>query len=600
MVEETRTPETADLIEADRREPRVSAFAGGVSSDEQHASLRASVRQLGRLLGEAISRHQGPETLALVEQVRELSRDPDDGDLHALLSEQDDATAVTLARAFTTGRIREALDEGSLSPELLTEVLGRVEYRPVFTAHPTESTRRTVLRLLRKVAATIAAAEDPRRRPGDDARTERRLAELVDLLWQTDELRIAKPQPTDEARTALYYLAQIAQHVIPGLMEELQHQLGTVGVELPADARPLRFGTWAGGDRDGNPFVTPEVTLEVLGLQHDFGLRELVRQVEELLTEMSASTRVVDVTEELQESLAADAEALPITYSTIKRLNAEEPYRLKLSFVRVRLQRTRDRLANGTAHEPGRDYLGFAELLRDLTLVRDSMLADGDTLTGNGAILRMIRTATATGLGMATLDVREHSGKHHDALAELFDRTGELDVPYADLDREQRIELLSREMAGRRPLVGAGHPLGDGQAAASLELMQTLRTALDTYGPDVVETYIVSMAHDVDDLFAVVVLSGCSRTRRTVAWSPPAGTCRRSCSATQTPPRTPASPPRSGRSTAPSGRCATSPASTACGCGSSTAAAARWVVAVARRRRRSSPSPTALSTGPSR
>ena len=94
-----------------------------------------------------------------------------------------------------------------------------------------------------------------------------------------------------------------------------------------------------------------------------------------------------------------------------------------------------------------------------------------------------------------------------DALADLFDRTGELEVPYADLDREQRIELLSREMAGRRPLVGAGHPLGDGQAAASLELMQTLRTALDTYGPDVVETYIVSMAHDVDDLFAVVVLA---------------------------------------------------------------------------------------------
>ena len=149
----------------------------------------------------------------------------------------------------------------------------------------------------------------------------------------------------------------------------------------------------------------------------------------------------------------------------------------------------------------------LAELLRDLTLVRDSMLADGDTLTGNGAILRIIRTATATGLGMATLDVREHSGKHHDALAELFDRTGELELPYADLDREQRIELLSREMAGRRPLVGAGHPLGDGQAAASLGLMQTLRTALDTYGPDVVETYIVSMAHDVDDLFAVVVLA---------------------------------------------------------------------------------------------
>jgi phosphoenolpyruvate carboxylase len=531
-----RTASTEELIEADRREPQVSAFAGGVSSDEQHSALRASVRQLSTLLGEAITRHEGAETLALVERVRELSREPDDGALRALLGEQDDATAVLLARAFTayfqlvnvteqlhrwqevTGesegplavtaaRIQEALDGGDLDRELVAEVLGRVEYRPVFTAHPTESTRRTVLRLLRKVAATVADAEDPRRRPGDDARTARRLAELVDLIWQTDELRIAKPQPTDEARTALYYLSQIAQHVLPGLVEELQQRLSGLGVELPADARPVRFGTWAGGDRDGNPFVTPEVTLEVLGLQHDLGLRELVRQVEELLTEMTATTRVVSITSELGESLAADAAALPITWSTIERLNAEEPYRLKLSFVRVRLQRTRDRLARGTAHEPGRDYLGFSELLHDLTLVRDSMLADGDDLTGNGAILRMIRTATATGLGMATLDVREHSGKHHEALAELFDRLGELPMPYADLDREQRIELLSAELAGRRPLVGAGHPLGDGAAAASLGLMHTLRTALDTYGPDVVETYIVSMAHDVDDLFAVVVLA---------------------------------------------------------------------------------------------
>ena len=531
-----RTASTEQMIEADRREPQVAAFAGGVSSDEQHSALRASVRQLGTLLGEAITRHEGAETLALVERVRELSREPDDGALHALLREQDDETSVVLARAFTAyfqlvnvteqlhrwqevtaegegplattvAKIGEALEDGSLDRGLLSEVLARVEYRPVFTAHPTEASRRTVLRLLRTIATTVADAEDPRRRPGDDARTERRLAELVDLLWQTDELRIAKPQPTDEARTSLYYLGQIAQHVIPGLMEELQHQLSTIGVELPADARPLRFGTWAGGDRDGNPFVTPDVTLEVLGLQHDFGLRELVRQVEVLLTEMSASTRVVSVTRELEESLAADAEALPITYSTIKRLNAEEPYRLKLSFVRVRLQRTRDRLAQGTAHEPGRDYLAVDELLRDLPLVRDSMLADGDELTGNGAILRMIRTATAIGLGLATLDVREHSGKHHEALAELFDRIGELGTPYADLDRDARKALLSQEMAGRRPLVGAGRSAGDGQAAASLSLMSTIREALDTYGPDVVETYIVSMTHDVDDLFAVVVLA---------------------------------------------------------------------------------------------
>ncbi|MBF4161350.1 phosphoenolpyruvate carboxylase [Nocardioides acrostichi] len=531
-----RAASTEELIQADRREPRVADFAGAVSSDEQHAALRASVRQLGALLGEAIARHEGPKMLALVEQVRELSRNPDDDALHELLAEQDDATAVVLARAFTNyfqlvnmteqlhrwrevtadgdgplaamaGRIGEALESGGLDRDLLTDVLDRVEYRPVFTAHPTESSRRTVLRLLRKVAQVVDLAEDPRRRPGDEARTASRLAELVDLLWQTDELRVAKPEPMDEARTALYYLTQITQHVLPGLMNELQRQLASIDVELPVTARPLRFGSWAGGDRDGNPFVTPEVTLEVLALQHDTGLKTLIAEVEELLTEMSATTRVVTASDDLLASLESDAEALPITWSTINRLNAEEPYRLKLSFVRVRLMRTRDRLEKGTPHEPGRDYLGFDELLTDLALVRESMRADGDLLTADGAILRLIRTATAVGLGLATLDVREHSEKHHDALAELFDRTGELDGPYAELDREARIALLGRELAGRRPLVGAGRPVGGGAAAASLDLMTTIRTALDTYGPDVIETYIVSMTHDVDDLLAVVVLA---------------------------------------------------------------------------------------------
>ena len=155
----------------------------------------------------------------------------------------------------------------------------------------------------------------------------------------------------------------------------------------------------------------------MLSLQHLAGLRVLIDQVEDLLTEASASTRVVTVTDELLASLDADAEALPITFAAVRRLNAEEPYRLKLSFVRVRLQRTRDRLASGTPHEPGRDYRHLDELLADLTLIRDSMLANGDRLSADGAILRLIRTTRAIGLGLATLDVREHSERHHAALA---------------------------------------------------------------------------------------------------------------------------------------------------------------------------------------
>ncbi|AXT86953.1 phosphoenolpyruvate carboxylase [Aeromicrobium sp. A1-2] len=496
--------------------------------------MRASVRQLSALLGEALTRHEGADLLALVERVRGLARQPDDVELHRVLDGIDSGTAVVLARAFTAyfqlvntteqlhrwqelaadgegplsaaiGRIDSALTDGSLSRDLLTEVLGRMEYRPVFTAHPTEASRRSVLRLLRKVAETIRVMEDPRRPAAEAQADERRLAELVDLVWQTDELRVVRPEPSDEARTAVYYLRSIASEVVPGLLAELDRQLDRIAVALPATARPLRFGTWAGGDRDGNPNVTPAVTLEILHLQHTSGLSELIGMVDEILTEMTASTRIVTATDDLLRSLEADAVALPITWETIRRLNADEPYRLKLSFVRVRLMRSRDRLVNGTPHEPGRDYLAFDEMVNDLMLVRDAMLAGNDELTGNGGILRLIRTVVAFGAGLATMDVREHSAKHHAALSQLYARLGEID--YAALERPERIRVLSQEMASVRPLTGVGvGGLGDA-AAASLGLLEVIREALDSYGPEVIETYIVSMTHDVDDLFAVVVLA---------------------------------------------------------------------------------------------
>jgi len=524
---------TEQILQSDFREPDPSLFGGGVSSDAEHAALRASVRQLTTLLGQSVARHEGPELLELVERVRRLARQPD-AELHTLLADVDPATAVVLARAFTgyfqlvniteqlhrwqeltdddagalggtVDRIDAALHDGTLTRDVLVDVLNTVEYRPVFTAHPTESSRRTVLRLLRKVAEVVAELEDPSRPQRTRAAAERRLAELVDLIWQTDELRVVKPDPSDEARTAVYYLRSIASEVVPDLLDELDQQLARLDIELPASARPLRFGTWTGGDRDGNPNVTPDVTLQILHLQHTSGLAELIVAVEEILTEMTASTRIVSASPQLLASLERDAESLPITWESIRRLNAEEPYRLKLSFVRVRLLRTRDRLVNDTPHEPGRDYLSFDELVDDLVLVRDSMLADEDALTADGAIRRLIRTVVTFGAGLATMDVREHSAKHHAALAELYARIGETD--YADLDRPARIERLSREMASARPLRGAGVERIGEAADASLSLMRTIRTALDTYGPDVIETYIVSMTHDVDDLFAVVVLA---------------------------------------------------------------------------------------------
>ncbi|MEJ5915591.1 phosphoenolpyruvate carboxylase [Pseudokineococcus sp. 1T1Z-3] len=510
----------------------------GVSSDEAHTQLRASVRHLAALLGEALERHEGPELLELVERVRHLARRPDEGaELSRVLADVDDRTAIVLARAFTAyfqlaniteqlhrarelatrpgaglaltvPRIAEALEQGDVDLEMVQAVVDRMELRPVFTAHPTESSRRSVLDLLSRTAAALDRSDDPRRRAADTEADERRVVELVDLLWQTDELRVGRPQPADEARSALYYLSSLATGVLPDLLEELDHRLSGLGVEMRARARPLRFGSWVGGDRDGNPNVTPAVTLEVLAQQHEAGVAVLLRTVDELVVQLASSTQVVGVSDELAASLERDREALPAVYDLRHRLNAEEPYRLKLSYVRERLVATGRRVAGGGEHVPGHDYAGVEELLAELELVQRSLAENGCELVAGGVVARALRTVSASGLGLAVLDVREHSERHHTALAALVDRARASKRPYGELDRAERKALLSAELAGGRPLASAATlDAVEGTAAEVVELFRAVRTALDRFGDDAVETYIVSMTKGVDDLLAVSVLA---------------------------------------------------------------------------------------------
>ncbi|WP_369068540.1 phosphoenolpyruvate carboxylase [Kineococcus terrestris] len=520
-----------------RRAATDALSVDGVSSDEGHAALRASVRRLGELLGESLTRHEGPELLDLVERVRRLARRPDGGtELAALLSGVDDRTAIVLARAFTAyfqlanaseqlhrglelsrqpagglpptlERVAEGLRSGELDREHAAAVVGRLQLRPVFTAHPTESSRRSVLDLLLRITGIVEASEDPQQRPLDAERGRRRLAELVDLLWQTDELRVDRPRVVDEARSALHYLRTLTSDVLPDLVEDLQAGLAELGLELPADGRPLRFGSWVGGDRDGNPNVTPEVTMEVLALQHDAALDLLVRAVEELRTELAASTQVVGVSEELAASLETDRQLLPEVHAERVRLNSQEPYRLKLSYVAARLEGTRARLHDQTPHAPGLDYADAGELVAELHLLADSLRAHDGQLVADGAVARLLRVVHAVGFSLATLDVREHAGRHHAALAAVYDRLGELDRPYAQLERTERRALLSRELTGHRPLIGAAVRNLTGTPAEVFRLFSTVRQALDRYGDDAVESYIVSMTQGIDDLLAVVVLA---------------------------------------------------------------------------------------------
>ncbi|MFJ4847393.1 MULTISPECIES: phosphoenolpyruvate carboxylase [unclassified Streptomyces] len=492
----------------------------------ESAPLRADIRRLGDLLGGTLVRQEGQELLDLVERVRALTRS--DGEAAAaLLGDTDLQTAAKLVRAFSTYfhlanvteqvhrgrelRARRATDGSLLArtadllkdadPEHLRQSVRNLNVRPVFTAHPTEAARRSVLNKLRRIAALLDKPQDTDRR-----RTDVRLAENIDLLWQTDELRVVRPEPADEARNAIYYLDELHTRAVGDVLEDLAAELERVGVPLPPETRPLTFGTWIGGDRDGNPNVTPQVTWDVLILQHEHGITDALELVDDLRAMLSNSIRNSGASPELLADLEEDLKRLPGISPRYRRLNAEEPYRLKATCIRQKLLNTRERLATGTPHVPGKDYLGTSELVADLRLIQESLRANRGELIADGRLDRTIRTLSAFGLQLATMDVREHADAHHHALGQLFDRLGEESWRYADMPREYRRKLLAKELRSRRPLAPTPAPL-DADGAKTLGVFHTVAEAFERFGPEVVESYIISMCLGSDDVFAAAVLA---------------------------------------------------------------------------------------------
>lgn len=492
-----------------------------VASDHIDPELRADIAHVTTLLGEVLRRTEGDDFLELVEQVRTL----DDESRARVLAALDIPTATRLARAFTayfhlantTEQVHRArayrrdrqddggwleravsrVTEGGLSDELAAQVAS-LAVRPVFTAHPTEAARRSTLDKLRRIAGLLE-------QPQDRART-RGLAEAIELLWLTDEVRVEPPNPVDEARNGIYYLESLSRESIPAVLDELRERLEEAGVPVPSAWRPLQFGSWMGGDRDGNPRVTPPITREILVLQARHGINLISEMLAELRRTLSISERISPVDESIRTRVAEMLAVLPGVDPRYPRLNAEEPYRLYLTCVDVRLQLTVDRITRGTPHVPGQDYRDDAELLADLDLLHRSVQTHQGPTIGTGQVQRVIDAVAASGLCLATLDIREHAERHHHALGQLVDRLGILDRPYAELDRPTRTALLARELGSRRPLAPYPPSL-DEQGAATLAIFDTVRWALDALGERVIDSYIISMTQGADDVLAAALLA---------------------------------------------------------------------------------------------
>jgi phosphoenolpyruvate carboxylase len=485
------------------------------------APLRRDIRMITSMLGDTLTRTHGQELLDLVEDVRKAAKDNT-----LSLPELDVATASTLARAFTAyfhlanvteqehrGRAlaEQRADRGGPLAGSLTRVrergvdaddvaqaVAQVSVRSVFTAHPTEVSRRTTLDKLRSVAALLDEPESPRRQA--------RLEAAVDLLWQTDELRIDRPEVIDEARNGIYYLEGLTSAAVLDVLEELEEQLAPWKVDLPLTTSPLRFGTWMGGDRDGNPNVTPSTTRDVLRLQASHGITVIRRKVNDLRRTLSVSERLSEISEDLRTRTTEMLDALPEVEPRYRRLNLEEPYRLFLTCVDIRLQLTGVRIREGAPHVEGRDYRDDGELMEDLLLLHESVERHQGPLIAGGDLRRLVRTVAAAGLTLATIDVREHADKHHEAVGQLVDRLGTLDVPYGDLDRAARTKLLSEELKVYRPLSQQPPPI-DEEGLKTTEVFGVIRESLDALGERAIESYIISMTEDVDDVLAAVVLA---------------------------------------------------------------------------------------------
>ncbi|NKX49688.1 phosphoenolpyruvate carboxylase, partial [Arthrobacter deserti] len=291
---------------------------------------------------------------------------------------------------------------------------------------------------------------------------------------------------------------------MPELLAELAELLSGYGIGLPAAAAPLRFGSGIGGDRDGNPNVTAETTREILKIQNQNAMRICIAQVDELIPVLSNSTALAGASEEQLASIRADVKKLPGLDPRVFELNAQEPYRLKLTCIKAKLMNTARRVQRGSRHEPGRDYASTQEVLAELALVERSLRSHSAALAADGVLAGAGRTIAACGLKLATLDIRELADRHHDVLAVLMDRLEELPGPYRGLSRDERRRVLSAELGSRRPLAPSPPPL-DADTARIFAVFGEIGRALDTYGADVVESYIVSMTRGADDVLAAVV-----------------------------------------------------------------------------------------------
>jgi phosphoenolpyruvate carboxylase len=507
----------------------------------QGNALTFLVRTLASNLGRVVARQEGDQALELVEGARRLARDfrknADPAkleELSALVAGLDQAQLFILIKAFThyfgmanlaeklhahrnpqAGVLRSSLKrlrERGIAVSELRKFFAETLIMPVFTAHPTESKRRTTQEILHRLTTQAEGLlEEGLDEEEQEARRLQVLEELV-VLWQSDEIRRDRPSVLTEARRNLFYFESSLGIAVPKLYRRWERDLSAVyGEEQAFHLPPFTvFGSWIGGDRDGNPFVTARVSAGVVREMRATALRLHTRALRDLYHHLSLSEQQVEVSRALSASLRDDRNRLPALAERLSPDIATEPYRQKLRFMLEKLRRTGQegrralRPGKGSPPEPGTWYAHRNELLEELDLIGESLRAHNASIVADGCLADARRGVEVFGLQMARLDLRQHAAVHTQALKELLSLAG-LCPDYSALEEPERLELLERELPGLRPLVRGQEGLSD----ATIEMLSTLRFAarvLETVDPEALQYHVISMTTQASDVLGLLLL----------------------------------------------------------------------------------------------
>ncbi|WP_296806674.1 phosphoenolpyruvate carboxylase [Thiocapsa sp.] len=513
-------------------------------------ALERDVQLFTALLGEVLREHSRKRVLVIVERLRDgfmQLREGDDPELREKLMKRieglDAQTLSEVIRAFNIyfGLVNTAeelnaylarmdlisagqrlwvgsfddmargLKDDGVSPENFQSLLEHLIYLPVFTAHPTEAKRRTTLETFRRI---FLVGQDLHRSKLNDEELEDRLQEIltqIQILWKTDEVRIHKPQVTDEVRQGLYFFRESLFEAVPQVYRFLEKAVRRVygaqcGIRVPSF---IRFGSWIGGDRDGNPFVKPETTELAVRMHGELVLELYLERIRKLHRMLSHASSICQPSPAFMDSLDADEDYWVDTMGQSLRRYVHEPYRRKLAMMDHRLsanlERIRSRMTGRYDPNQPDGYPSERDFIADLHLIRDSLQHHGDANAAAGPLQDLIRLAETFGFHLVHLDIRQESVRHTEAVTELFAR--QAGAPYYQaFDEEQRLMALAEAIAHPHPFVIDKATLTP-ETRETLEVFEVMARMRAEISESLFGQYVISMTHYASHVMEVMLLA---------------------------------------------------------------------------------------------